>query len=406
MRAGFPFRPMAAVVLIMLGSSSVVAQRDAAYDDPAQTRAALSRALADRTAAQRRAEKLEHNAARVTRAADKTAAQAAALAARIQQSEAGIAAAEARLTLIERQRAALRLRLAAKQKPVIELTASLQKFSRRPLGLALLRSGSIREVGYLQAMLASTIPQVERRTADLRVEIGRGRALERGARQVVAQYRADEKELLQRRKALAALESRQRVESRQARGTAARESEKALALAEEARDLDMLVGKLDQAGALRQQLAALPGPILRPARPEEAQLPTMTSVVSGTAQRAPAGYQVPVAGRVVAGFGAILPGGSRSEGVTFAPRGGAQVVAPAAGRVAFAGLYRGFGRIVIIEHGKGWISLVTGLAAIDVAVGDRLVSGSPLGTAPRGRPTISLELRRQGEPINPIEFLG
>lgn len=406
MRAGFPFRPMAAVVLIMLGSSSVVAQRDAAYDDPAQTRAALSRALADRTAAQRRAEKLEHNAARVTRAADKTAAQAAALAARIQQSEAGIAAAEARLTLIERQRAALRLRLAAKQKPVIELTASLQKFSRRPLGLALLRSGSIREVGYLQAMLASTIPQVERRTADLRAEIGRGRALERGARQVVAQYRADEKELFQRRKALAALESRQRVESRQARGTAARESEKALALAEEARDLDMLVGKLDQAGALRQQLAALPGPILRPARPEEAQLPTMTSVVSGTAQRPPAGYQVPVAGRVVAGFGAILPGGSRSEGVTFAPRGGAQVVAPAAGRVAFAGLYRGFGRIVIIEHGKGWISLVTGLAAIDVAVGDRLVSGSPLGTAPRGRPTISLELRRQGEPINPIEFLG
>ena len=68
--------------------------------------------------------------------------------------------------------------------------------------------------------------------------------------------------------ALAALESRQRIQSRQASGTAAREAERALALAEQARDLDSLMGTLDKAAALRQQLAALPGPVMRPARPE------------------------------------------------------------------------------------------------------------------------------------------
>ena len=75
----------------------------------------------------------------------------------------------------------------------------------------------------------------------------------------------------------------------------------------------------------------------------------------------PSPYLLPVAGRTVSGFGAVEDVGT-SNGITLAPRPGAQVVAPAAGRVAFAGPYRGYGRIVIIEHDGGWTSLVTGLA--------------------------------------------
>lgn len=403
----FRLRPFAALFLLTLASGAA-AQRDAAYDDPGETRAALVRALADRKAAQQRAEKLENDAVRATQAAARTASQTAALAARIQQAEADIAAAQARLALIGGQRAVLRQHLARKQKPVVELTAALQKFSRRPLELSLLRPGSMREAVYLRAILASTLPQVEQRTQALRAEIARGRALENEARQVLGQLRAGEKDLLHRREALAALESRQRIESRQAHGTAAREAERALALAEQARDLDSLIGTLDKAAALRQQLAALPGPVLRPARPADAQPVATPASPEGTAAtaRPRARYQLPVAGRMIAGFGAILPGGTRSEGATFAPRGGAQVVAPAAGRVTFAGPYRGYGQIVIIEHGGGWISLITGLARINVAVGDRLVNGSPLGIAGPTRPTVTLELRRQGVPVNPMEFVG
>ncbi|MDD3798507.1 MAG: peptidoglycan DD-metalloendopeptidase family protein [Novosphingobium sp.] len=405
MRPVSRFLPLAAVALLALATGAS-AQRDAAYDDPAETRTALQKALADGKAARERAERLEDTAARATQAADKTAREAAALAARIQQSEAGIAAAEARLVLIERQKAALRTRLARKQKPLVELTAALQNLSRRPLALSVLRPGSVREVVYLRAMLASALPQVERRTAALRDEIARGKALEREAKQALASFRTSEQELETRRKALAALESRQRLASRQASGTAAREAERALALAEQAHDLDALVARLDEAGSLRERLAALPGPIIRPPRPAESQVVTPAPAAPQAAARPPSGYQLPVAGRIVTGFGAISPGGMPSEGVTLVPRPAAQVVAPAAGRVAFAGGYRGYGRIVIVEHPGGWTSLVTGLVRLDVAVGDRLVAGSPLGTAAPVRPAVTLELRREGDPVNPLEYLG
>ncbi len=74
--------------------------------------------------------------------------------------------------------------------------------------------------------------------------------------------------------------------------------------------------------------------------------------------------------------------------------------------MAFAGPYRGYGRIVIVEHPGGWISLVTGLARLNVQVGDRLMGGAPLGIAGPARPTVTLELRRGGEAVNPLEFLG
>ncbi len=75
-----------------------------------------------------------------------------------------------------------------------------------------------------------------------------------------------------------------------------------------------------------------------------------------------------------------------SQGVTLAPRANAQVVAPAAGRVAFSVPYRGYGQIVIIEHAGGWSSLVTGLARSDVSVGEQLVDGAPIGVAGPGWP--------------------
>ena len=105
------------------------------------------------------------------------------------------------------------------------------------------------------------------------------------------------------------------------------------------------------------------------------------------------------------GFGAADAVGA-STGITLAPRGGAQAVAPAAGRVAFAGPYRGYGRIVIIEHDGGWTSLVTGLARTDVAVGEELVAGAPLGVAAVDSPVVTLELRREGEPVNPLDYVG
>ena len=174
-------------------------------------------------------------------------------------------------------------------------------------------------------------------------------------------------------------------------------------------NLDALVVELGRAGDLRRRLAALPGPVLRPARPEEGgpEVPPAPQPTESSSAAPPAPYLLPVTGRTVLGFGArsseeAVP----SRGLTLAPRPGAQVVAPAKGRVAFAGPYRGYGRIVIIEHPGGWTSLVTGLARTDVSVGRELVAGAPLGVAAATTPEVTLELRRDGEPVNPLRFAG
>ncbi len=60
---------------------------------------------------------------------------------------------------------------------------------------------------------------------------------------------------------------------------------------------------------------------------------------------------------------------------------------------------------MIIEHEGGWTSLVTGMARVDVEVGDSVVGGSPLGIAGPTRPLVTLELRRGGTPVNPLEFI-
>jgi septal ring factor EnvC (AmiA/AmiB activator) len=400
------------VAALLLGTAIVapgaIAQRGRAVEQPSEPREALRRALAERRAAEARSARLERDAQGARDAADRTAREAAALAARIQQAEAGIAAAEARIALTARERAALRETLGEAQQPVVHLTAALQQFSRRPVALAVLRPGSVSDVVYLRAMLDSAVPQVQSRTAGLRAQLGRSRELYEQSLTAAEFLRAEERRLAERRGQLAALESRQRLAARQAGGTADREADRVLALAEEARDLDSLVAELDRAGEVRSRLAALPGPLLRPVRPEDARLteqPDPPAASASAAAAPPAPYLLPVTGRTVTGFGA-RQGSSASTGLTLAPRPGAQVVAPAAGRVAFAGPYRGYGRIVIIEHAGGWTSLVTGLARTDVAVGASLVAGAPLGIAGQADPQVTLELRSAGEPVNPLRFVG
>jgi len=377
--------------------------QNAPFENADQASDALRQATRALANAQKRGDQLEQAARRATAAADRTANEAAAVAARIQQSEAEIALSQVRVAAIDRQRAALRMRIAERQEPVVRLTAALQLMARRPLAFSLMRADSLHDTVYLRAVLETMLPEVHRRTAGLRSEIARGRQLQDNARTAAAQLKASEQAMTLRRQQLAAVESRQRIESRSAEGIASREADRALALAEDTRDIAALMDQLRADGALRSQLAALPGPVPRPERPG-----SMLVVDEASPGRVPGpgfAWILPVSGRIVTGFG-DADGASRSIGVTFAPPANAQVVAPAAGRVAFAGDYRGYGRIIIIDHDGGWTSLITNLGRLDVAVAARVVQGSPLGLAGPGRPTVTVELRKDGTPVNPLAFIG
>ena len=393
--------------LLALGALAVAATAQqpelATYDNAGDARAALAEARREGAAARARAESLEAEAAKAGQQADRTAREAAAAAARIQEAQAAIAAREADIRLIDQSREELRARLAQRQLPVVRLTGALQRLSRRPLTLSLLRPGSLQDTVHMRAMLDTMLPEVQRRTAALRGEIDKGKALRDQALAAVQTLKTEQTELGRRRQSLATLETRQRLDLRQTSGTADREAERALALAEAARDLDGLTDQLGEAGELREELAKLAGPVIRPANPQAAQVAVIDPSPSASAAAAPS-FQMPVQGRLIAGFGASAPGVARSQGIALAARAGAQAVAPAPGRVAFAGPYRGYGSIIIIDHGNGWTSLVTGLAQVDTVVGRTVVAGSPLGLAGPGRPVVSLELRRDGKPVNPLDF--
>lgn len=86
---------------------------------------------------------------------------------------------------------------------------------------------------------------------------------------------------------------------------------------------------------------------------------------------------------------------------------GGQVVAPAAGRVSFAGDYRGYGKIVIIDHGGGWTSPITwNDRAVGFLVGDTLDAGAPVGRAGSDDSRITVELRRARRPVDLVAMLA
>jgi murein hydrolase activator len=228
---------------------------------------------------------------------------------------------------------------------------------------------------HLRAVLATVGAQVSARTAKLRAALAQARRLENEVTRLAERRRAVRASLRARHADLAALAAAEQLKARRAAGAAGDEAARALLLARRSETPSALAGRVDGA---RTRAAAATQPAV--------------------SARAPANGpdRMPVSGEARVGPG---------EGVAIAARPGALVVAPGSGRVAFAGPYRGFGGIVIIEHDGGWTSLVTGLARAEVVAGQRLVAGSPLGRASGGASRVGLELWRNGRRVNPLDQL-
>lgn len=364
----------------------------------AEQRAALVRAKAQAEEARKRSEALEARAGSADRTADRTRDQIAALAARIQQSEADLRAGEVRIGLIAAMQRAQARRLAQRQQPIVRLTAALQQIARRSPVLTLVEPGSVSDAVHRRIVLARVMPVVLERTRGLRAEIARSAELRRSAQEATQALARTRDGLDAHQRTLAMLEQRQRLASRQLRTSASLETERALAMGEEARDIGELMTQIEDAGLVRDALMRLPGPMPRPTAPAVATLPVdRASAADGAATPA---YRLPAVGEVVTGFGEVSESGVRARGLTIATAPAATVVAPANGRVAFAGPFRGYGRIVIIEHGGGWTSLIANMDKITAQVGDEVRQGDPLGAAGRSRPRLIVELRRQERPID------
>lgn len=368
-----------------------------------EQRSALALAKTQSDQAEVRASLLEEKADQASADVDRARARIAALAARIQATEADITTAERRVRLIEKLRDEQRGRLAEKQEPIARLLAALQMLSKRPMLLSFVQPGNTNDLVHVRAVLETMIPQIRARTQGLRIEITKSQNLKATAERAIVLLKESEQKLAVQRGELLTEATQFRAQFQQFSQGAMLEQDRAIALGEKARDIVDLIDQLGVAAQVGNQLASLPGPLLRPAQPNESNTVPI-DVAAGRARFS--SYRLPVTGALVRGLGEVSSAGVRARGLTISTRPGAQVVAPAEGRVIFAGPYRGFGRIIIIDHGRSWTTLVTTLATLDVRVGDQVEQGAPLGKAGTDRPTVTVELRQGIKPVDITPLIG
>jgi murein hydrolase activator len=372
------------------------------------------------------------------------AQQSAALAAEIEQMRAQQVAAaqsaqahEAALTRLEAQRTKLTQDIKAKgaelQKRRREqqavLAALLHLARNPPIGLAL-ADGTPIDLLRGGILMGAAVPPLVERAQRLGIELQTMNDLQDQLQGAEAQHRIEADALTKEQTRLAVLASQKAVLQRQATQGAAASAQQVQRLASQASDLKDLIERAEAAERAREareaevrrkreaeaaRLAAAaaaappPGPRTGSGNPAEQQAVAPALADPGRPARirpfsqAQGRMVVPAAGEMVGNFGS-----DSSKGLTFATRPGAEVVAPFDGRVLFAGAFRGYGQILIIGHGDGYHSLVAGLDRIDSAVGQWLVAGEPIGrmSADEAKPRLYLELRHNGQPINPLPWLA
>ena len=113
----------------------------------------------------------------------------------------------------------------------------------------------------------------------------------------------------------------------------------------------------------------------------------------------------PARGSIVVAYGQETAKGVSSKGISIKTRPEAQVVSPFDGTVIFAGPFRGYGNIIIIEHGEHYMSLLAGLKSFDCEVGQMLLAGEPIGLMPDdNNAKLYVELREDSRPIDPAAW--
>lgn len=119
-------------------------------------------------------------------------------------------------------------------------------------------------------------------------------------------------------------------------------------------------------------------------------------------------FMAPSKGRLLYGFGERDDVGADSRGLMLKTKAGEMIVAPSDGIVVFAGPFKGYGNILILRHGDDYHSFIAGFGKIDVAVGQEVSGGEPLGhVATESGPAAQLyfELRAKGVPVDPMRYI-
>ncbi len=324
-------------------------------------------------------------------------------ASRLRGLEARIAAGEDRLNTLTASEHTLVAALEKRRAVIGELLAALQRIGRKPPPALMVRPEDALQSVRTAIMLGAVLPEMRTEAEALAAELTELVAVRRAVGEE-RQNLTQELALLSEERTRVTLLSEER-QKRQVEAEKALEGERrrAVALAKQADTLKDLVAKLDQLPASRpleqdNQEGTAPQARLAPA------------VAFASAKRT---LPLPVNGTKIRSFGAPDGVGGTEKGLTLVTRSAAQVTAPCDGQVVYAGPFRSYGQLLIINAGGGYHVLLAGMERISVDLGQFVLTGEPVAVMGNGpqlaasvatgakSPLLYVEFRKDSVPVDP-----
>lgn len=348
-----------------------------------------------------------------------------------QDTEEDLSSLERDLADLTARAKTLKAELGGRDAQMMQVLMGLERLALRPPEALMAQPMSPDDIVRSAILLRAAVPELETRAEALRTELVRladvrARIAEKRTGIAVSVAKLDKQHAQ-----LAALYEKKAKTARQTEDERKKAEAKAEALAKDAGSLRELMTRLEEDRKRREaearRLAALviakpaiSGPIPEPGRKPATQADSaaeakarkqaeaqVAALSPGRPLEALKGSMpLPARGKLVTQYGETTDDGATSKGLIIETRPGAQVIAAGDGIVAYAGVFRGYGQLLIMEHAGGYHTLLSGMGRIDAVVGQKLVSGEPVGVmAADGTPTLYVELRRDGRPINPQSWL-
>ena len=360
----------------------------AAINSSQQAKTELSRVTDQIKAAESEHKKLREKARAVQKEILDVRRKMVSAAGSIQEQEESLGRLEEKLHELEDRQTAMKERLEVRKMQRMKVLAALQNLAWKPTEALLAQPLPPQDTLRSALLLREAVPRLEYSTEGLRKDLTKLASLTSAIRAQYAQIKTMARHLEAKRRNMNVLiEKKTKLQSSFA-SESSRAKERATALAKQAGDLKDLLARLEAESVRRQKLhqtAALP---------------------KGAFKAAKGNIPYPVKGTVIKKFGDPTDSGLSARGITIRTRSNAQVISPYDGTVLFAGPFRGYGELVIIEHGDGYHTLLAGIGRLDTSVGQSLLAGEPVGImVANSNPSLYIEIRKNGQPVNPAIWL-
>ena len=348
-----------------------------------------------------------------------------ATARKIQNSEEKLSAMEKQLTKLQDNLKKAEENFSQEDKNLILTLSALQNLALKPTEALFVQPLTPVEIIRSAMLLRETVPYLEENAERIRKELkqinNKKNLVEKQVKQITNQKKILEKDH-ERMKLLVQKKSKIRNAVEIESVKAQRNIQK---LASQAQDLRELLDKLEKERLAKQKKAEAERKRQEELRRIEAERnakskkeeetqsadlikynqEVISEVGKGFA-KAKGKLSMPAKGPVITAYGEQKVKGVTSKGIMIKTRNQAQVIAPFDGTVAFAGPFRGYGNLIIIEHGDGYLSLLAGLGNLDCEVGQLLLAGEPVGQMPDSKDAkLYVEMRRNNNPINPLKWM-